>query len=190
MLVGLRLAPVRGVLRILVQNHRGFTVIESIVASALTITTLASVTHLFLQSAQATADARRAPIVLAAAESKLEQLRALSWTYDAAGAAVSDEQSDTSVDPPAPGGGTGLAVSPGDSLSRASPGYVDYLDRDGRSLGSTPVAGALFSRRWWIQPLPAAPLDARLLRVCVGRLSGNDVEPPPDVCLGTARVRR
>jgi hypothetical protein len=171
-------------------NQCGFTLIESVVASALTIATLAGVTQLFLQAAWMTADARRAPIALAAAESKLEQLLALSWTYDASGAALSDERSDTSVDPPSAAGGAGLTVSPADSLSRASPGYVDYLDIYGHSLGSAPASGAIFGRRWLIQPLPAAPLDVRILRVCVLRLSGSGADPPPEVCLATLRTRR
>lgn len=171
-------------------NQRGFTLIESVVASAVVIATLAGVVHLFLQTARITAEARRAPVALAAAESKLEQLLALSWTYDAAGIPLSDEHSDTTVDPSSFAGGTGLAISPADSLSRASPGYVDYLDGSGRSVGSTPASGAIFSRRWLVQALPAAPLDVRLLRVCVVRLSGTDTDPPPEVCLGTVRTRR
>lgn len=149
---------------------------------------MAGLAHLFVQSARLAAAARRAPVALAAAASKLEQLLALSWTYDAAGASRSDYASDTSVDPPAVSGGTGLAVSPADTLARASPGYVDYLNAAGSSLSDTPAADAVFSRRWLVQAGPG--LETLQLRVCVVRLSGTDVEPPPEACVGTVRVRR
>lgn len=162
--------------------------VETVVAAAVLIATLAGVAQLFVQSARTAMESRRAPIVLAAAESKLEQLLALAWTYDAGGAPLSDRASDTSADPPAPAGGTGLSISPADSLTRASPGYMDYLDASGGSLGTTPVAGVVFARRWLIQPGPS--LDVLQLRVCVNRVSGAEPELPPEVCLGTARARR
>lgn len=173
-------------------NHSesGFTLIESLIASAVLIATLAGLTYLFLQAAQLAAQARRAPVALAAASSKLDQLLALAWTYDVAGLPFSDVSSDTSRDPPASGGGTGLLVSPADSLSRPTPGFVDYVNERGRSLGSTPAPGAIFTRRWRVRPWPAASSDALLLRVCVVRMAGGDIDPPPEVCLGTARVRR
>lgn len=172
------------------RRDSGFTLIESIVASAVLIATLAGLTYLFLQGAQIAAQGRRAPVALAAASSKLDQLLALAWTYDASGAPLSDLSSDTSRDPPAPGGGTGLSSSPVDSLSRPAAGFVDYLNARGRSVGSTPAAEALFTRRWRIRPWPAASADALLLRVCVVRIGGAGADPPPEVCLGTARVRR
>jgi prepilin-type N-terminal cleavage/methylation domain-containing protein len=173
----------------MLRDESGFTLIESIVASAVLIATLAGLTYLFLQGAQIAAQARRAPVALAAASSKLDQLLALAWTYDATGAPLSDVASDTSRDPPAPNGGTGLSLSPADSLSRPAAGFVDYVNERGRSLGSAPVPGAIFTRRWLIRPWPASP-DSLLLRVCVVRMAGSDAEPPPEVCLGTARVRR
>lgn len=172
------------------QGESGFTLIESVVASAVLITTLVGLTQLFLQAAQITAQARRAPVALAAAASKLDQLLALEWGYDASGAPVSDFGSDTSHDPPTPAGGAGLSISPADSLSRPTGGYVDYLNDRGRSLGPTPTPGSFFTRRWRIRPWPASSSDALLLRVCIVRIAGTDVDPPPEVCLGTARVRR
>lgn len=171
-------------------RQKGFGLIESIVAAALLSVTLAGLAPLFLQAARSAADGRRAPVALAAASSKLEQLLALSWTYDASGAPLSDVASDTSRDPPAPAGGTGLSVSPTNSLSRSADGFVDYLDTSGRSVGSTPATGAVFSRRWLISPWPSATSDALLIRVCIVRLAGTGSDPPPEVCLGTARVRR
>lgn len=170
-------------------NEAGFTLVESVVAAAVVVTTLAGLLYLFVQSAETTARMRRAPVALAAASSKLEQLLALTWTYDAAGAPLSDLSSDTSRDPPAPSGGTGLSTSSPDALARASPGFVDYLNDAGRSLGSTLVTGAKFSRRWSIQPVSASASDGLRLEACVVRIAGG-VDPPPEVCLATARVRR
>jgi prepilin-type N-terminal cleavage/methylation domain-containing protein len=171
-------------------NDRGFTLIESVVAAAVVLTTLAGLLYLFLQGAETAARGRRAPIALAAASSKVDQLLALTWTYDPSGAPLSDLSSDTSRDPPAPSGGTGLSLSPSESLARASPGFVDYTNDAGRSLGPTLVAGAIFSRRWSIQPVASSAADALRLEVCVVRIAGTAVDPPPEVCLGTARVRR
>jgi prepilin-type N-terminal cleavage/methylation domain-containing protein len=172
-------------------NQRGFSLIESVVASAVLVVTLAGLASLFVQSAHSAANGRRAPVALAAAASKLDQLLALDWTYDASGTPLSDLTRDTSRDPPAASGGTGLSLSPEDSLARDTAGFVDYITGDGGSVGSTPAAGALLARRWRIRPWPGADADALLIRVCVTRtIGGNSGDPMPEVCLGTARVRR
>jgi len=174
----------------LLRNSSGFSLVESIVASMVLIVAIAGLAPLFVQSARSAADGRRTPVTLAAASSKLEQLLALAWTYDLSGMPVSDLTADTSRDPPAPGGGTGLSLSPDDSLTRAAPGFVDYIDGSGRSVGPTPGNGALYSRRWLIQPWPGASSDVLVIRVCVVRITGTDVDLPPEVCLGTARMRQ
>ena len=65
------------------------------------------------------------------AQDKMEQLLALAY---------GDAQSDTTVFPAGPSGGTGLAV--GGSVDLAAPvaGYVDYLDQDGNLVTSGGVA--------------------------------------------------
>lgn len=171
-------------------NARGFTLIEAVIAAAVTITTLAGLAQLLLHVARMATDARRAPIVLAAASSKLEQLLALTFTADVAGVPITDQTSDTGHDPPEPSGGTGLSTSPDDSLSRDTPGFVDYLSQDGAPLGPAPAAGAMFARRWRIRASPSAGADALALAVCVVRLTGAAGDPPPEVCLNTARSRR
>lgn len=169
----------------------GFALVESVVAAAILMTALAGIAHLFVQSARTTARGRRAPVVLAAAQGKIEQLLGLAWSYDAAGAPRSDTTADTSAEPPLPTGGTGLSTSPADSLSLSIPGFVDYLSGAGRPLGATPTPGAVFMRRWRIRPLAAAPSDGLVLRVCVWRFGPTATGgSEPEVCLGTARMRR
>lgn len=167
-------------------GQSGFTLIEAVVAAALVATAVAGMAPLLVQGGRAAADERRAPVALAAAAAKLEQLLALTWTYDAAGTPIGDLTSDTSAEPPAPVGGTGLSPSPPDSLTRSVSGYVDYLDPAGRSVGSVPAAGAVYARRWRVRP---GGMDGMLdLRVCVLRLPEG--HGPPEVCLATARGRR
>ncbi len=170
----------------------GSTLIEALVALGLLVTAVAGLGQLFVQSAALARQTRNAAVVLAAAEAKLEQLRALVWSYDSTGGVVSDLETDTSVVPPAPSGGTGLGAAPGDSLDDNFVGYVDYLDETGRSLGTgaTAVADASYARRWHIAPLQASP-DVLGIQVCVVPRSRIDAAPnAADVCLCTARARR
>jgi type II secretory pathway pseudopilin PulG len=169
----------------------GFALVESVVAAAILMTAIAGIAHLFVQSARTTARGRRAPVVLAAAQAKIEQLLGLAWGYDAAGAPRSDTTSDTSVEPPRPTGGTGLSPSPAESLSLSIPGFVDYVSGAGRPLGATPTTDTVFVRRWRISPLASALSDGLVLRVCVWRFArASTGGSEPEVCLGTARIRR
>src|SRR5262249_46454513 len=100
------------------------------------------------------------------AASKLDELRALSLTFDGSGAPLTDTTTDASTDPPR-AGGAGLGPSPPDSLDRNVPGYVDYLDGPGRwvGVGTTTPASAVYLRRWNIAPLPGDPANTVLIRV-------------------------
>jgi type II secretory pathway pseudopilin PulG len=167
----------------------GFTLVEALVALGLIVTATVALLQLFLQSTTMMSEARQSPVVLAAAQSKIEQLRALPWTFDASGGAISDLDTDTSQDPPAPQGGTGLRLSPAGSLDRNVDGFVDHLDAEGRPLGggaATP-GEATYTRRWTIAAVDA---DADLieLRTCVRHsASPNGLAL---VCLSTSRARR
>jgi len=55
-----------------------------------------------------------------------------------------------------------LPTSPGDTLESDTPGFIEYLDRDGHVVGAT--AGVVFVRRWSVTALPA---DANLLAIQV-----------------------
>lgn len=167
-------------------RHDGFTLPEALVALSLIVVAAAALVQLFLQSTLLTFNARRQPVVLAAAQSKVEQLRALPLSYDEAGTPVTDEESDTSVDPPVPTGGTGLRLSPPDSLDRDVEGYVDYLDVHGR-----PVAGgaadSAYRRRWSIVAVDDTA-DLLAIRSCVWTTTVPSSRP--GACVATVRARR
>lgn len=165
----------------------GFTLVEALVALALLVTAAASLVQLFLHSTSLMLAARRAPIVLAAAQSKIEHLRALSFTFDMFGAPVVDASTDTAQLPPAPSGGTGLQPSPPDSLTRDSDGFIDHLDRHGHPLGGglERPRDAAFVRRWAVAELAANLLE---IRVCVWTVVPAGA--PPEACLSTVRARR
>jgi hypothetical protein len=72
-------------------------------------------------------------------------------------------------------GGPGLTPSPADALDRNSEGYCDFLDRNGRPLGggTTAPAGAVYVRRWSIQPLPSSPDRTLVFQVLAAPLRSN-----------------
>jgi hypothetical protein len=83
---------------------------------------------------------------------KMEQLRAFTWAFDAAGAPISD---------------VGLASSPAGALEQNTAGYCDFLDVSGRTLaGDLSIPdGTVFVRRWSIEPLAGG--DALVIQVAV-----------------------
>jgi prepilin-type N-terminal cleavage/methylation domain-containing protein len=149
----------------------GFTLIEVVVALGLMVTVSIGVAHLFAMAVRSGAAAREqtASTILAAA--KLEQLRSLTWSYDATSTTPvprSDSTANLSLDIP-DDSGTGLMPSPSGTLSTNTPPFVDYLDEQGRWVGngSTPPREAMFVRRWAVQPLPESPARTLILSVRV-----------------------
>jgi hypothetical protein len=120
--------------------------------------------------------ARGTTSTTAMAEQKMEQLRSLTWGFDAEGQGLplSDTTSNIAVYPPTQGG-TGLNPSPSDALETNSAGFVDYLDTNGAwvGTGTTPPATAAYIRRWSIDPLPTNPNNTIVLQVLVIPV-GND----------------
>ena len=159
---------------------KGFSLVEVLVAMALVATSALGLAELIALSARVTQASRVDTVATLAAQAKLAQLRALAWSYDAAGTAlVSDTSTDVSVDPPS-AGGAGLSWSPATSLQANAEGYADYLDRSGAyaGRGAKPPPGAVYLRRWSIQPLPFDPAHALVLQVTasrVGRPQSRDV---------------
>ncbi|MEQ1912816.1 MAG: type II secretion system protein, partial [Vicinamibacterales bacterium] len=147
---------------------RGFTLIEVTIAVALLAVGGAGLASLALASGRANQVARQADVAQRAAVERLEQLRALAWTSDAAVVPVSDWSSNLTLAMPAGTGGPGLGASPGDTLAANVEGYVDFLDAEGRWLGggTTTPAGAAWVRRWAVQAM-SAPQDTLLLQVAV-----------------------
>lgn len=138
------------------------------VALVVLATAAVAAAGLFSVSAQSTRVARFQTWATFLAVDKLEQLRALAWTVDDTGTAVSDTSSDVSADA-ATSGGRGLSSSPQDSLDRDTPGWVDYLDAAGRWVGNGAAAPAeaVYARRWNVQRLPGDPDHTLVLRVLV-----------------------
>ena len=149
----------------------GFSLVEVIVATGILATALVSLAQLFAISTATNLAARNSGTAMIYAEQKVEQLRGLSYTLDAAGLPVTDSTTDTSVYPPAATGGTGLSPSTDNTIQSNTDGYVDYLDHIGRSLGGgeTIPDNTAFIRRWSVEPLPTNPNNVIIIQVLVTR---------------------
>jgi type II secretory pathway pseudopilin PulG len=156
-----------------IAGEGGFSLIEVMAAAVILMTGLIAVAQMFIVSTNQNVSARRVTTTAVLAQQKIEQLRALTWGYDDFGLPISDITSDISVTPPTPAGGVGLQPSPGDTLNTSTPGYVDYLDAYGAWLGTgaAPPEGAVYVRRWSIEPLPTNPNNTLVFQVLVGRVS-------------------
>lgn len=151
-------------------SSSGFSLTEVIIAMGLLTTVSLGVAQVFALTARANYVARGMTSTTSMAEQKMEQLRALTWGFDTAGQGlpISDTTSNLATDPPSTGG-SGLNPSPVTALTQNTAGYVDYLDANGAHLGTgtTAPAGAVFVRRWSIQPLPTNPNNTLILQVLV-----------------------
>jgi prepilin-type N-terminal cleavage/methylation domain-containing protein len=153
-----------------IQNHAGFSLIEVLVATAILAAAIGALAQLPIIAVRANAEARTATVTTLLAAQKMEQLRGLAWGIDALGLPVSDVSTDLTSSPPLAGAGVGLTPSPSDALQRNTPGYCDFLDANGRSLGGgLPPPGAFYVRRWSIDALPSSP-DALVLQVLVAKI--------------------
>lgn len=167
-------------------SEHGFTLLEVLVALVLVAITAAGVAGLFSVAIRDVRAARDQTTTVMMAVTRMEELRALTWSFDGStGAPLSDFTTDLSRSPP-DSSGTGLSSAPG-TLERNTAGYVDYLDAMGRWVGngSSPPPGTTYVRRWHIEPLPANP-DSLVLRVLVTTVM-RDSSPAP---AGQARARR
>jgi hypothetical protein len=151
-----------------VMNDRGSTLVEALVATVVLTTGLLSMAELVRIATATNTVARNGTLAGILAEQKIEQLRALAWEFDASGVPVSDVSTDTTVQPEAPSGGTGLQSSPG-SLRQNTPGFVDHVDAGGRIVGrgAQPPMSAAYTRRWSIEPMPTSSGPAVLIQVLV-----------------------
>jgi type II secretory pathway pseudopilin PulG len=156
-----------------IAGQGGFSLIEVLAAAVILMTGLIAVAQMFIVSTKENMSARRVTTTAVLAQQKIEQLRALTWGYDDFGLPISDISADISVTPPTPAGGVGLQPSPGDTLTTSTPGYVDYLDAYGAWMGTgaSPPNGAVYVRRWSIEPLPTNPNNTLVFQVMVGRIS-------------------
>ena len=141
-------------------SSRGFSLVEVMVASAILACAVLSVAQVVAAATSSTAGARGVSEATMLAWQKVDELRALAFTYDDAGGPVTDDA---------------LAPSPGGTLGRDTAGYVDHPETLGRR----------YRRRWAITLASGDP-DAVILRVRVLDV-GRDEEL---ASVATIRTRR
>jgi hypothetical protein len=102
------------------------------------------------------------------ATQRMEQIRGLTFSYDANNLPLTDDTTNLTSCTPATNG-LGLNPSPSDSLEKNETGFYDYLDAKGTCLGTgtTPPNGTIYLRRWSIVPLPTNPNNSLVLTVLV-----------------------
>ena len=156
-----------------IKSPRGFTLIETLVATGILVTALAGVAQLFILSSHLTRQANTAGAALMAAQDKLEILTSLPFDYDAAGNPVTD---------------TVMEVSPASSLDEDSEPHVDWINSSGEI--AMPDE-AVFVRRWRVTSIASGVPDAVAVEVCVFRLPADHVNArAADACLSTVRTRQ
>ena len=129
----------------------GFSLIEVLVATTVITVGVASLAQLFVVSAQANRIANTTSTTLLLAEQKMEELLG-----------------ETDLDPSPPG-----------TLLANTPGFIDYLDSSGVSLGVASIApppGVGFICRWSIDPLPTSAVGTIVLQVLVFSSLNNTVQ--------------
>lgn len=149
-------------------DEAGFTLVETLVATLVLAGGVMAVAYLALASARVQATARQNSVVAMLAREKLEQLRAMAWTSDAALVPISDWSSDITTQPEMATGGPGLGLSPAGSLVSNVSGFCDFADGNGRWVGggTAPPPGATWVRRWSVRAM-AELVDTLALEVVI-----------------------
>jgi type II secretory pathway pseudopilin PulG len=178
-------------------DERGFSLVEAIVAAGLLAGALAALGQMLGIAVATHRSARAGSDATVLAQQKMEQLRGLTWGFDVTGFPITDTATDTAASVETPTGGTGLTPSPTDTLVLNASGWVDYVDQSGAALGGgTEVpAGAVYLRRWAIEPLPSNPSDTIVIRVFVRPAGRREVVPsrahlPDEALLIGIRTRK
>ena len=173
------------------KSEAGFSIIEVLVATGLLATALVALAQLFAIATATNQAARNSTLTMMLAEQKIEQLRALQYTFDRVGLPVQDTATDLAVYPPAATGGKGLSPHTDNTLQANTDGYVDYLDHFGRTIGGgTVVPGnTAFIRRWSIEPLPTNPNNVIILQVLVTRQRDRGLGDAGSVSRGPEEAR-
>jgi type II secretory pathway pseudopilin PulG len=147
----------------------GFSLLEALVASGLMAGALTALGQMFAISVANNRSARAASYATVLAQQKMEQLRGLTWGFDALGLPIADTTSNTAAAVETPTGGTGLSQSPAGTLTSSTDGWVDYVDQAGNVLGGGTALppGTVYIRRWAVQPLPSSSTDTIVIGVYV-----------------------
>jgi prepilin-type N-terminal cleavage/methylation domain-containing protein len=152
------------------RSEHGFSLVEALIAMAITATAFTAAAQLLVQASAATRRARLVTRAAIAAASKMEELESLLYGVGDDGADVQDE---------------GLSPSPERSLVEDLAEYCEWFDSAGRTIGSGQrPPGALFARRWSVRALDDSG-DTVALQVLVTSGAG-----PPLATLTTIRSRR
>lgn len=155
-------------------SARGFTLLETLIATGILITALAGVAQLFALGNQLAKKGTASGVALLAAQTKLETLQGLTFSFNANGDAESDPH---------------LAPSPEHTLNEDTPPYLDWLDQGGEPIDS--AAGAAFVRRWRILRFDDQEPDSISIEVCVfAAAAGAAPVSAADACLSTLRTRQ
>jgi type II secretory pathway pseudopilin PulG len=180
-------------------SEAGFSLAESLIATAILATSIAALGQLFAVSVVANRTARGTTFAAVLASQKMEQLRGLTYGFDGLGLPLTDTTTDLSTSPPTATEGRGLSPSPGDSLRINTAGYVDFLNEYGAPLGdgsaSVPI-GTVYIRRWSVEPLPTNPNNTIIIQVAVTRASATNTtqtrtgRAPQDARLVTVKTRK
>lgn len=153
---------------------RGFTLVETLIATGLLVTAIAGLAQLFALSVRFTRDSVQSGVALAGAQDKLEAFQALRFGYDEDGESVTDAR---------------LNGTPAASLSGDVEGCVDWLDASGAVLPD--ARGSEYVRRWRITTIAADEPEAIAIDVCVFSIRAASRDPHhADACLATVRVRQ
>lgn len=120
-------------------SARGFTLLETLIATGIVVTAVAGLAQLVAYSAGLTRASSESAVALIAAQQKLEALRALEYGFDDGGVPIGD---------------------PGMVPAQ----YVDWLDASGVDVEE---AEAAFVRRWRITTIDAAEPSLIAIEVCV-----------------------
>lgn len=168
---------------------RGFSLVEALFATTILAAGIGAVSQLALVAVRANHAATSTTLTTILASQKLEQLRALAWTFDVSGAPLSDTSTDTAAFPERPVGGTGLQPSGPDALARNTAGYCDFVDGAGRIVGggTRAPATAAFVRRWSIERVPNAT-DVLVIQVSVMPVAMTSTTSGGGRRLGEARL--
>ena len=165
-------------------DSRGFALLEVLITAGLVVGIAAGASQIVAIAIRASHGARVHTMSTLLAAEKMEQLRSLAWTHTTTSSpAISISSSDVTTDlssVPASDAGPGLLPSPGGTLQRNVPSYVDYLDGEGRWLGSGAAlpGSAVYVRRWGVQPLASDPENILVFQVLVTpRPAGGIVSP-------------